>query len=117
MVQYGGVPESSAEHQVGAGVVAQSLSALDSLRAQGVENILFEVCSTFYSTPDGNIRAGRRGTRRGAGSQAPVIVSAAFPATGRSVYQGHLFVGDRLLSERSLENHPLTPTTYPDVVL
>ena len=44
------------------------------------------------------------------------IVCPAFPANGRTVYQGHLFVGDRLLSESSMARHPLTPMTDPDLV-
>ena len=43
------------------------------------------------------------------------IVCPAFPATGRSVFQGHLFVNDRLLSESGMEYHPLTPMTDPDL--
>ena len=37
------------------------------------------------------------------------IACPAFPANGRTVYQGHLFVGDQLLSESSMRDHPLTP--------
>lgn len=44
-----------------------------------------------------------------------MIVCPAFPATGRTVYLSHLFVGDRLLSESGMENHPLTPMTDPDL--
>ncbi|MEM9852206.1 MAG: 3-oxo-tetronate kinase, partial [Pseudomonadota bacterium] len=66
------------------------------------------------STPDGNI-----GPVADALAEAleadPVIFCPAFPGTGRSVYQGHLFVGDRLLSESGMETHPLTPMTDPDL--
>ena len=49
-------------------------------------------------------------------SDAPLaLVCPAFPANGRTLYQGHLFVGDRLLSESGMEKHPLTPMTDPDI--
>jgi len=124
---YPGVPNGNAAPGVEAGVVAlksrsipakeavrRSLEALDWLQAQGCRQFVFKVCSTFDSTPDGNIGpvaealAARLGTR---GS----IVCPAFPATGRSVYLGHLFVGDTLLNESGLQNHPLTPMTDPDL--
>ena len=127
-VQYVGVPTRDAEPGVEAGVVAlksrsipaadavrQSLDALAWLRAQGAETILFKVCSTFDSTPEGNIGPVAEALIRAMGTDAPVIVCPAFPATGRSVYRGHLFVGDRLLSESGLESHPLNPMTDPDL--
>lgn len=94
--------------------VALSLAAAERLIEAGCRQILFKYCSTFDSTPDGNIGpvaealAARLGTRG-------VVVCPAFPATGRTVYQGHLFVGDRLLSESGMERHPLTPMTDPDL--
>lgn len=44
-----------------------------------------------------------------------VIVCPAFPSAGRSIYQGHLFVNDTLLSENGMQNHPLTPMHGPDI--
>ena len=44
-----------------------------------------------------------------------LIFCPAFPATGRTVFQGHLFVGDRLLNESGMEARPLTPMTDPDL--
>ena len=127
-VQYVGVPTRPAEPAVEAGVVAlksrsipvgdavrQSLEALDWLRAQGAGTILFKVCSTFDSTPEGNIGPVAEALIEALGTSAPVIVCPAFPATGRSVYRAHLFVGDRLLSQSGLENHPLNPMTDPDL--
>ena len=103
-----------------ADAVAQSLAALEWLRAQGAQTILFKVCSTFDSTPEGNIgpvaEALADALARATGRDDPVIVCPAFPATGRTVYRGHLFVGDRLLSESGLESHPLNPMTDPDLV-
>ncbi|MEM6693726.1 MAG: 3-oxo-tetronate kinase [Pseudomonadota bacterium] len=127
VVQYTGVPEDAAEPGVEAGVVAlksrsiaaadaiaQSLAALDWLKAQGCTQFFFKYCSTFDSTPEGNI-----GPVADALAEAleadRVIVCPAFPGTGRSVYQGHLFVKDTLLSESGMEAHPLTPMTDPDL--
>lgn len=126
-VQYTGVPDHRAGPDVQAGVVAlksrsidksdavgQSLAALDWLLAQGCVQIFFKYCSTFDSTPEGNIGpvadalADRLDARK-------VIVCPAFPGAGRSVYQGHLFVNDTLLNESGLQNHPLTPMTDPDI--
>lgn len=127
VVQYTGIPDQPADSNVQAGVVAlksrsiaaddavrQSLEALDWLLAQGCTQIFFKYCSTFDSTPDGNIGpvADALAERLDAHQ---VIVCPAFPGTGRSVYQGHLFVADKLLSESGMENHPLTPMTDPDL--
>ncbi|WP_415922794.1 3-oxo-tetronate kinase [Tateyamaria sp. SN6-1] len=126
-VQYTGIPTGPADADVQAGVVslksrsipvadavAQSLAALDWLRAQGCTQIFFKYCSTFDSTPEGNI-----GPVADALADAldahKVIVCPAFPGTGRSIYQGHLFVKDTLLSQSGMENHPLTPMTDSDI--
>ncbi|MEO0636501.1 MAG: 3-oxo-tetronate kinase [Pseudomonadota bacterium] len=126
-VQYVGVPPGKAAPDVDAGIVAlksrsipvgeavqQSLEALAWLKDQGCSQFLFKYCSTFDSTPDGNIGpvAEALADALGAGQ---VIVCPAFPGTGRSVYQGHLYVGDRLLNESGMENHPITPMTDPDI--
>lgn len=125
--QYTGVPDGPADPSVEAGVVALksrsipvadavalSLQALDWLRAQGCTQFFFKYCSTFDSTPEGNI-----GPVADALADAldahNVIVCPAFPGTGRSVYQGHLFVNDTLLSESGMQNHPLTPMSDPDL--
>lgn len=126
-VQYTGIPNSSADPAVEAGVVAlksrsiavkdavsQSLDALSWLQEQGCQQFLFKYCSTFDSTPEGNI-----GPVCDALAEAldahKVVICPAFPGTGRSIYQGHLFVHDVLLSESGMENHPLTPMTDPDI--
>lgn len=126
-VQYSGVPNCPAERHVQAGVVAlksrsiapddavrQSLAALGWLIEQGCQQIFFKYCSTFDSTAEGNI-----GPVADALADAleahKVIVCPAFPGTGRSLYQGHLFVNDVLLNESGLQDHPLTPMTDPDI--
>ncbi|MBT8411894.1 MAG: four-carbon acid sugar kinase family protein [Octadecabacter sp.] len=126
-VQYTGVPDGPADSDVQAGVVAlktrsipaadaiaQSLAALEWLRAQGCAQIYFKYCSTFDSTAEGNIGPVAEALADAMGARA-VIVCPAFPGTGRSIYQGHLFVNDTLLSESGMQNHPLTPMTDPDI--
>ena len=126
-VQYVGVPDRPAEPDVEAGIVAlksrsipvpdaleQSLAALDWLRAQGCRQFMFKYCSTFDSTTEGNIGPVADALADALGARQ-VIVCPAFPATGRSIYQGHLFVKDRLLSESGMQHHPLTPMTDPDI--
>ncbi|HYF52897.1 MAG TPA: 3-oxo-tetronate kinase [Salinarimonas sp.] len=122
-----GVPRGPAAEATEAGVVAlksrsipadeavgQSLAALAWLREAGCRQVVFKICSTFDSTPEGNIGPVSEALARELGAMG-VPVCPAFPATGRTVYQGHLFVGDRLLSESGLEHHPLNPMTDPDL--
>lgn len=127
VVQYTGVPSSAAAEHVDAGVVAlksrsipvddavrQSLAALDWLLAQGCKQIFFKYCSTFDSTPEGNIGPVIDALAEAVNAHK-VIVCPAFPGAGRSVYQGHLFVKDRLLNESGMQSHPLTPMTDADI--
>jgi uncharacterized protein YgbK (DUF1537 family) len=94
--------------------VRQSLAALAWLRAQGCRQVVFKICSTFDSTPRGNIGPVGEALAAALGAQG-VPVCPAFPATGRRVFQGHLFVGDRLLNESGMEAHPLNPMTDADL--
>jgi uncharacterized protein YgbK (DUF1537 family) len=94
--------------------VRQSLEACRWLRRHGARQILFKYCSTFDSTPEGNI--GPVAEALLTELDAPFAIACpAFPTNGRTIYQGHLFVADRLLSESGMENHPLTPMTDPDL--
>lgn len=88
--------------------VTQSLAALDWLRSAGARQIVFKYCSTFDSTAMGNIGPVTDALldRLDASS---AIVCPAFPENGRTVYKGHLFVGDDLLSDSPMKDHPLTP--------
>ena len=95
--------------------VKQSLDALSWLQAQGCEQFLFKHCSTFDSTPQGNIGPVAEALLKATGSSS-AVVCPAFPTLNRSVYRGHLFVGDRLLSESGMEAHPLTPMTDANLV-
>ncbi|APF37068.1 hypothetical protein BOQ54_06755 [Chelatococcus daeguensis] len=97
-----------------AAAVAQSLAALKWLRQQGCRQFLFKYCSTFDSTPQGNIGPVGEALAEALGTRG-AVACPAFPTTGRTIYQGHLFVKDRLLSESGMEKHPLTPMTDPDL--
>ncbi|WP_137177133.1 3-oxo-tetronate kinase [Roseomonas sp. AR75] len=95
--------------------VAESVAAAEALLVAGAQQLFFKYCSTFDSTDEGNIGpvADALLKRLGAGF---AIACPAFPANGRSIYQGHLFVGAHLLSESGMENHPLTPMKDSDLV-
>ncbi|HVL20417.1 MAG TPA: four-carbon acid sugar kinase family protein, partial [Amaricoccus sp.] len=94
--------------------VAQSLEAARWLLGSGCRQLLFKYCSTFDSTTEGNIGPVAEALLGLTG--APVaIVCPAFPRAGRRLYRGHLFVGERLLSESGMQHHPLTPMTDPDL--
>jgi uncharacterized protein YgbK (DUF1537 family) len=95
--------------------VSQSLAALDWLKARGVRQILFKYCSTFDSTDQGNIGPVSEALLEALDSDF-TIACPALPENGRSVYMGHLFVGDRLLSDTHMCHHPLTPMTDSDLV-
>ena len=95
--------------------VDESLAAMRWLQKNGCRQFFFKYCSTFDSTEQGNI-----------GPVADALLAAldggfalacpAFPANARSVYQGHLFVGSKLLNESGMENHPLTPMKDANLV-
>lgn len=125
--QYVGTPDKNVSAEVEAGVislksrtiavadaVSQSLHALEWLKAQGCRQFFFKYCSTFDSTAQGNIGPVAEALLKALEAKVAVICPA-FPATGRSVYQGHLFVRDALLSESGMEKHPLTPMNDPDI--
>ena len=94
--------------------VAQSLSALERLLEAGCKQIVFKYCSTFDSTLEGNIGPVAEALAKRLDARQ-AIVCPAFPANGRTVYQGNLFVGDVPLAESGMRNHPLTPMTDSDI--
>jgi 3-dehydrotetronate 4-kinase len=94
--------------------IALSLEALDWLKRQGCLQFVFKYCSTFDSTPEGNIGPVGEALAKALDVRG-VPVCPAFPTTGRTVYQGYLFVGDRLLNESGMENHPLNPMTDANI--
>ena len=95
--------------------IAQSLATLERLRSAGCERFYFKVCSTFDSTPRGNIGPVAEALMQALGTTF-TIACPAFPENGRSVYQGHLFVGNMLLSDSGMKDHPLTPMTDANLV-
>ena len=95
--------------------IAQSLTALEYFKAAGAKQFIFKYCSTFDSTDDGNIGPVADALLDELGEDF-TVACPAFPATGRSIYKGYLFVGDGLLSESGMENHPLTPMTDSNLV-
>ncbi|WP_127129741.1 3-oxo-tetronate kinase [Georgenia sp. SYP-B2076] len=102
--------------------VAQALAAARWLRARGARQLFFKYSSTFDSTDAGNIGPvmdalyDETGLAHSPGPVAPVLACPAVPGYGRTVYQGHLFVGDRLVAESPAGRHPLTPKTDSDLV-
>lgn len=94
--------------------VRQSLEALAWLRAQGAEQIFFKYCSTFDSTPQGNIGPVADALLAATGGGV-AVVCPVFPGAGRTLYCGHLFVNGVPLHESGMQNHPLTPMTDPDI--
>jgi uncharacterized protein YgbK (DUF1537 family) len=88
--------------------VSRSRSAEKWLRKRGAHHVLFKICSTFDSTDAGNIGPVMDALRADCGD-AMVLVTPAFPETGRTVYQGNLFVGSVPLNESPLKDHPLNP--------
>lgn len=88
--------------------VSRSRAAEKWLRGRGAGHVLFKICSTFDSTDAGNIGPVMDALRADCG-EAVVLVTPAFPETGRTVYQGNLFVGAVPLNESPLKDHPLNP--------
>ena len=88
--------------------VSRSRDAEKWLRGRGAGHVLFKICSTFDSTDAGNIGPVMDALRGNSGDKI-VLVTPAFPETGRTVYQGNLFVGSVPLNESPLKDHPLNP--------
>ncbi|MFZ2649564.1 MAG: 3-oxo-tetronate kinase, partial [Burkholderiaceae bacterium] len=117
-----GLPEADAvvvalkSRTVPAGeAVAQSLGALNWLRGAGARRFYFKYCSTFDSTPRGNIGPVTDALMEALETDF-TIACPAFPVNGRTIYRGHLFVGDQLLSDSGMRNHPLTPMRDSNLV-
>ena len=88
--------------------VSRSLEALRWLREAGARQIVFKYCSTFDSTEKGNIGPVADALSDGLGADF-ALVCPAFPTNGRTIYRGYLYVGDVLLAESPMKDHPLTP--------
>jgi len=127
-IQTIGVPAAPLAEQVDAVVVAlksrtipapeavnQSLAALAWLQAAKCRQIYFKYCSTFDSTPRGNIGPVTDALMQALQAEF-TIACPAFPENGRTICHGYLFVGDQLLSESGMKDHPLTPMTDANLV-
>ena len=95
--------------------VDQSLAAAAALRKAGAQHLFFKYCSTFDSTDEGNIGPVTESLLRFANSEF-TLACPAFPANGRTVYKGHLFVNGVPLHESSMKDHPLTPMRDSNLV-
>jgi 3-dehydrotetronate 4-kinase len=95
--------------------IQQSLEALTWLKAQGAGQFFFKYCSTFDSTNDGNIGPVADALMEALDTDF-TIACPAFPTNGRTIYKGNLFVGNDLLSDSGMRNHPLTPMTDSNLV-
>jgi uncharacterized protein YgbK (DUF1537 family) len=95
--------------------IEKSLAALAWLKAAGAHQILFKYCSTFDSTDAGNIGPVAEALIEALGTDFTLFCTA-FPENGRTIYCGYLFVGDALLSESGMRDHPLTPMRDPSLV-
>lgn len=95
--------------------VMMSLGAMDWLRQAGAKQYYFKYCSTFDSTDKGNIGPVADAMLEAAHADYTVF-NPAFPTNKRTVYKGHLFVGDELLSDSGMRNHPLNPMTDSNLV-
>ena len=95
--------------------VRMSLTALTWLKDAGAKQILFKYCSTFDSTDEGNIGPVAEALLDALGLDF-TLYCPAFPTLGRTIFKGYLFVGDVLLSESGMKDHPLTPMRDPSLV-
>lgn len=90
--------------------VDEALKALSWLQAVGAGTFFWKYCSTFDSTGKGNIGPVAEAIMRKLGC-SQTVYCPSFPENGRTVFQGHMFVGEELLSDSPMRAHPLTPMT------
>jgi uncharacterized protein YgbK (DUF1537 family) len=95
--------------------VAQSLDALHWLQQQGAQRFYFKYCSTFDSTVQGNIGPVTDALMLALKTHY-TIACPAFPENQRTIFKGHLFVSDQLLSDSGMRHHPLTPMTDSNLI-
>lgn len=95
--------------------IQDSLAALHWLQQAGCQQFLFKYCSTFDSTVHGNIGPVLDALMKVLKTDF-TIACPAFPENKRTIFHGHLFVGDALLNESGMQHHPLTPMTDANLV-
>ena len=88
--------------------VVDSLAAIRWLAAQGAEQFYIKYCSTFDSTPQGNIGPIVDAVLEEVGAPG-TILCPALPANDRIVQDGILYVKGIPLAESPMKDHPLTP--------
>jgi len=88
--------------------VAAALAAFEWLRQAGAQRFFWKYCSTFDSTPQGNIGPVAEALMKALKADQ-TIYCPAFPENGRSIFMGNLFVGEQPLAESPMKDHPLTP--------
>ncbi|MEM6944047.1 MAG: 3-oxo-tetronate kinase [Pseudomonadota bacterium] len=88
--------------------VTETRAALAWLRAAGARRFFWKYCSTFDSTPEGNIGPVAEALMADLGARQ-TIYCPAFPENGRAIFMGNLFVGLQPLAESPMKDHPLTP--------
>ncbi len=127
-VQMNGVPDCALQSQVDAIVIslksrsnpvedaiAQSLQALEWLQQNGCKQFYFKYCSTFDSTEKGNIGPVTDALLEALQDDFTMICPA-LPVNGRTIFNGYLFVGNVLLNESGMQNHPITPMKDANLV-
>lgn len=120
-IQLNGVPQQHFEIDADAVVISlksrscpvneavdASLEALNWLREHHCKQYYFKYCSTFDSTAEGNIGPVTDALLNALGEEF-TIICPALPVNGRTVFNGHLFVFEELLSDSGMRNHPVTP--------
>jgi uncharacterized protein YgbK (DUF1537 family) len=95
--------------------IEQSLAGAKALKAAGAQHLFLKYCSTFDSTDEGNIGPVAEALLAFTESDF-TLACPAFPANGRTVYKGHLFVNGVPLHESSMKDHPLTPMRDSNLV-
>lgn len=127
-VQLNGIPKEEIDVNADAVVISlksrscpvdeainDSVAALKWLQAKGCQQFYFKYCSTFDSTAEGNIGPVTDALLAELGEEF-TMVCPALPVNGRTVYNGHLFVFQDLLSDSGMCNHPVTPMTDSSLI-
>lgn len=88
--------------------VREALAALKYLQQKGVRQFYFKYCSTFDSTPEGNIGPVADAILDALG-ETKSILCPALPENGRTVKMGRLYVNGVPLDESPMKDHPVNP--------
>lgn len=94
---------------------ARTRAAIRLLKPRDPRAFQLKYCSTFDSTPEGNIGPAIDVALEELDEEFTVALPA-LPVNGRTTYRGYHFVHDRLLSDSPMREHPLTPMTESDLV-